>query len=262
MTRAVAVSPRVVKVGGSVLSDPAWLVAFAAEVRAAASTGRPLVVVHGGGPEINQLAEQLGVEFTWVDGRRATSPEVLDAAEMVLSGRINKRLVSALLDAGVDAVGLSGVDGGLVTARVRDGGALGLVGEVAAVRPDVPRALLAAGVTPVLSPISRGVEGGTLNVNADEVATGVAVALGAPELLYLTDVPAVRDGEKELTTITAAAAGALVAEGKATGGMAVKLEAAQAALAGGVPCVRIGPLSVLTDPEAGTAVRPALEMVA
>ncbi len=117
------VTPRVVKVGGSVLADAGWLAAFAAQVRAAAS---PLVVVHGGGPEINRLAEQLGVEFTWVEGRRATSPAVLDAAEMVLSGRINKRLVSVLLDAGVDAVGLSGVDGALVTARVRDGGALGL----------------------------------------------------------------------------------------------------------------------------------------
>ncbi len=252
-------APRVVKVGGSVLSDAAWLAAFAAEVRASAS---PLVVVHGGGPEINRLAERLGVEFTWVNGRRATSPEVLDAAEMVLSGRINKRLVSALLDAGVDAVGLSGVDGALVSARVREGGALGLVGEVVAVRPEVPRALLAAGVTPVLSPISRGVSGGTLNVNADEVATAVAVALGAPELLYLTDVRAVRDGEAELAAITAEQAGALVAQGKATGGMAVKLEAARAALAGGVPCVRIGSLSILTDPEAGTAVRPALEMVA
>jgi len=256
---ALTCSPRVVKVGGSVLADAAWLAAFAREVRASAS---PLVVVHGGGPEINQLAERLGVEFTWVNGRRATSPEALDAAEMVLSGRINKRLVTVLLDAGVDAVGLSGVDGRLVTARVRDGGALGLVGEVVAVRPEVPRALLAAGVTPVLSPISRGVAGGRLNVNADEVATSVAVALGASELIYLTDVPAVRDGETELAAITAQAAGTLVALGKATGGMAVKLESARAALAGGVPCVRIGPLSTLTDPEAGTAVRAEVEAAA
>ncbi len=255
----IALSPRVVKVGGSVLSDEAWLAEFAAQVRAASS---PLVVVHGGGPEINLLAARLGVEFTWVDGRRATSPEVLDAAQMVLSGRINKRVVSALLDAGVDAVGLSGVDGGLVTARVRAGGTLGLVGELSAVRPAPARALLEAGLTPVISPISRGEAGGTLNVNADEVATGVAVALGASELLYLTDVAAGRDGDAELAAITAAQAGALVAGGRATGGMAVKLEAAQAALAGGVPCVRIGPLSVLTDPQAGTAVRPGVEMLA
>ncbi len=140
------------------------------------------------------------------------------------------------------------------------GGALGLVGEVAAVRPAVLGALLDTGVTPVLSPICRGEEGGSLNVNADEVATAVAVAMGAPELLYLTDVRAVRDGEAELPALSWAAAGALLAEGKATGGMAVKLEAARAALAGGVRCVRIGPLSVLTDPEAGTAVRPGLEM--
>jgi acetylglutamate kinase len=246
----------VVKVGGSVLSDASWLEGFAGAV---ASSSSPLVIVHGGGPEINELAGRLGVEFTWVDGRRVTSPEVLDAAQMVLSGRINKRLVTSLLEAGVDAVGLSGVDGGLVTATVRDGGALGLVGSPATVRPAVLLALLAAGMTPVVSPISRGAGATTLNVNADEVATGVAVALGASELLYLTDVAAVRDGETELSAITPAQAGALVASGRATGGMAVKLEAARQALAGGVPCVRIGPLGVLEHGEAGTAVRSALE---
>ncbi len=249
---------RVVKVGGSVLSDASWLAGFAGAVAASPS---PLVIVHGGGPEINELAGRLEIEFAWVEGRRVTSPEALDAAQMVLSGRINKRLVSSLLEAGVDAVGLSGVDGALVTATVRDGGALGLVGSPATVRPAVLLALLAAGMTPVVSPISRGPGAGatTLNVNADEVATGIAVALGAAELLYLTDVAAVRDGETELSAITPAEAGALVASGKATGGMAVKLEAAREALAGGVPCVRIGPLGVLEHGEAGTAVRSGLE---
>jgi acetylglutamate kinase len=251
-------SARVVKVGGSVLSDPAWLARFAEHVRGAEG---PLVIVHGGGPEINALAERLGVAFTWVEGRRVTSPEVLDAAEMVLSGRINKRVVSALLDAGVNSVGISGVDGALITARVRDGGVLGRVGELASVHPGVLQALLAVGATPVVSPISRGTDGGSLNVNADEVATGIAVALGAPELLYLTDVPAVRDGDVELAALTAAEARALVASGKATGGMAVKLDAARNALGGGVPCVRIGSLAILTDNEAGTAVRPGVEVL-
>lgn len=252
-------SVRVVKVGGSVLSDAGWLASLAEHVGQA--EGR-LVIVHGGGPEINALAERLGVAFTWVDGRRVTSPEVLDAAQMVLSGRINKRVVSALLDAGVNSVGISGVDGALVTARVRDGGALGRVGELVSVHPGVLQALLAVGATPVVSPISRGTDGGALNVNADEVATGIAVALGASELLYLTDVPAVRDGEVDLSTLTAADAAALIAGGKATGGMAVKLEAARSALVGGVPCVRIGSLTILTDNEAGTAVRPGVEVLA
>lgn len=245
-----------VKIGGSVLSDAAWLAGFAAAVRGATS---PLVIVHGGGPEINELAGRMGVEFAWVDGRRVTSPEVLDAAEMVLSGRINKRVVGALLDAGVAAAGVSGVDSALVTAHVRDGGALGLVGEVSAVQPAILEALLAAGITPVVSPISRGELGGALNVNADEVATALAAALGASELLYLTDVPAVRDGDVELAALTAEEAGALVVNGRATGGMAVKLDAARQALAGGVRCVRIGPLSLLTDSNAGTAVRPGVE---
>ncbi len=249
-------SARVVKVGGSVLSSASWLATFAEHVQEA--EGR-LVIVHGGGPEINALAERLGVEFSWVEGRRVTSPEVLDAAEMVLSGRINKRIVSALLDAGVNSVGISGVDGALVTARMRNGGALGRVGELASVHPGVLQALLAIGATPVVSPISRGTDGGALNVNADEVATGIAVALGASELLYLTDVPGVRDGDVQLSALTAAEAAALVASGKATGGMAVKLEAARSALAGGVPCVRIGSLAILTDNAAGTAVRPGVE---
>lgn len=249
-------SARVVKIGGSVLSDAGWLALFAEHVLEADDR---FVIVHGGGPEINALAERLGLETAWVDGRRVTSPEVLDAAQMVLSGRINKRVVSALLDAGVNAIGLSGVDGALVTARVRNGGALGRVGELASVHPVVLQALLAIGATPVVSPISRGTDGGALNVNADEVATGIARALGAPELLYLTDVPAVLDDGHELSSITAGDAAALVARGVATGGMAVKLEAARHALAGGVPLVRIGSLAILTDQEAGTAVRPGAE---
>jgi acetylglutamate kinase len=253
------VSARVVKIGGSVLSDIGWLALFAEYV---AEADDRFVVVHGGGPEINQLAERLGLQTSFVEGRRVTTPEVLDAAQMVLSGRVNKRIVSALLDAGVNAVGLSGVDGALVTARVRDGGALGRVGELTSVNPVPLQALLAIGALPVISPISRGTDGGALNVNADEVATGVARALGAPELLYLTNVPGVRDGEQELRSITASAAASVVARGAATGGMAVKLEAARHALAGGVPLVRIGSLAILTDPEAGTSVRPGAEAMA
>ena len=252
-------SARVVKIGGSVLSDAGWLALFAEHVLEADDR---FVIVHGGGPEINALCERLGLETTWMDGRRVTSPEVLDAAQMVLSGRINKRVVSALLDAGVNAVGLSGVDGALVTARVRDGGALGRVGVLTSVNAVVLQAVLAIGATPVVSPISRGTDGGgALNVNADEVATGIARALGAPELLYLTDVPAVLDDGHALSSITSGDAAALVARGVATGGMAVKLEAARHALAGGVPLVRIGSLAILTDPEAGTAVRPGAEVL-
>ncbi|MBX6364004.1 MAG: acetylglutamate kinase [Gemmatimonadetes bacterium] len=251
--------PRVVKVGGSVLGDAAWLASFAAHV---AAVRGPVVVVHGGGPEISELSSRLGVTVTWVDGRRVTPPEAMDVTAMVLSGRINKRVVAALLSAGVDAIGLSGEDGGLLLARPRENGALGRVGELVSVRASLLESLLAAGHTPVVSPVSRGVDGAPLNVNADEAATAVAAALGASELLYLTDVPGVLAGGVVLPGLSAAAAEGMVASGAASGGMAVKLEAALAALGGGVPCVRIGTLELLTNPDAGTAVRAAEEAFA
>lgn len=252
-------SPRVVKVGGSVLGDPAWLASFAEHVAAASG---PIVVVHGGGPEISELSSRLGVAVRWVDGRRVTPPEAMDVTAMVLSGRINKRVVAALLTAGVDAVGLSGEDGKLLVARPRENGALGRVGELVSVRASLLGALLDAGYTPVVSPVSRGVDAAPLNVNADEAATAIAAALGASELLYLTDVPGVLAGGAVVPGLSAAEAEGLVVSGAATGGMAVKLEAALAALGGGVHCVRIGTLELLTSPDAGTAVRAGEEVFA
>jgi acetylglutamate kinase len=250
---------RVIKIGGSVLSDPAWLAAFAAHARDAEGA---LVVVHGGGPEISALCDRLGVPVAWSAGRRVTTPEALDVASMVLSGLLNKRVVAALVGAGVDAIGLSGEDGALLTARPREGGALGRVGELEAVRDGLLRDLLARGMTPVLSPISRGSDGAALNVNADEAATGIAAALGAEELLYLTDVDGVRAGGEVVPALVANEAEALIASGEAAGGMAVKLEAALAALSAGVSCVRIGTLDMLTSPAAGTALRAGVEALA
>jgi acetylglutamate kinase len=250
------VTVRVVKIGGRTLTDPAWLDAFAAALAGAPGAW---VVVHGGGPEITDLSGRLGIEAVWAGGRRVTTPEALDVTSMVLSGRINKRVVAALLDAGVDALGVSGEDGALLRAEPFQGGALGHVGAVAGVRCELLRGLLSLGLTPVISPVSRGVAG-PLNVNADDAAAAVAVALGAPEIVFLTDM-AVRDGAAELASLDVAGARRLVAQGIATGGMAVKLEAALAALAAGIPRVRIGPLAVLGDARAGTAVS-ALEVAA
>lgn len=240
---------RVVKIGGAAMGDPGWLAGFASAVGAA--TG-PLVIVHGGGPEIDALSERLGVEVAWNAGRRVTSAEAFDVASMVLTGRLNKRIVSALLDVGVDAIGLSGEDAGLVTAGLFDGGALGRVGWVERVRTDLLEWLTSRGLVPVISPISRGPDGRGLNVNADEVATGIAVALDAGELLYLTDVGGVRDASSVRRRIDGAEADALVGAGLVTRGMALKVRAAQAALDAGIPCVRIGRPEMVVDATAGT----------
>jgi acetylglutamate kinase len=246
------VNVRVVKIGGSALSDGAWLTAFAG---AAAESRVPLVVVHGGGPDITRLSERLGIEVRWQHGRRVTSPEALDVASMVLNGRINQRVVCALLAAGVDALGLSGVDGGLLRASLAEGGALGRVGRVNAVRSALLRTLIAEGQTVVVSPISLGEDGEPLNVNADDAAAAIASALGATELVFLTDVPGVRDAAGLRRWLDAGEAAGLVTSGIAAGGMGVKLSAGMRALDGGVRAVRIGDASVLYDAAAGTVLR-------
>jgi acetylglutamate kinase len=167
--------------------------------------------------------------------------------------------VSALLDAGVDAIGLSGEDGALVTARVAAAGELGRVGHVSCVRSELLLWLLERALLPVISPISRGEEGGALNVNADEVAAAVAASLDAPELLFVTDVDGVRDGDGvRRTELTAVEARALVETGAATGGMAVKLEAALEALKT-IAAVRIGRFDTMHDNDAGTRIRTERE---
>lgn len=240
---------RVVKIGGHPLGDPEWMTRFAEE---AARSGTPLVVVHGGGPEIDALSMRLGVRTERSGGRRITSAAGLEIAGMVLSGTLNKRVVSALVGAGVDALGLSGEDGALVIADVAEGGVLGAVGQVAQVRAELLWRLLSLGLTPVISPISRSVDGSSLNVNADDVAVAVAAALGAVELLFLTDVAAVRDECGDRALLGAAAAEALLASGVIAGGMAVKVQAALRGVAAGIGVVRIGGLALLTDPTSGT----------
>jgi acetylglutamate kinase len=248
------VNVRVVKIGGAALADATWLDAFA---RAAAASPVPTVIVHGGGPDITSLSDRLGVAVSWHEGRRITDAAALDVAGMVLNGRVNKKIVAALVNAGVDALGLSGVDGGLLRAETVQGGALGRVGRVARVRTELLHTLLAAGHTIVLSPISLGEDGGALNVNADDAAAAVACALNAAELVFLTDVPGVRDAAGVRAWLDAGEATGLVQTGVASGGMGVKLTAGVQALASGVPAVRIGDTAVLFDTDAGTVLRVA-----
>ncbi|MET0397408.1 MAG: acetylglutamate kinase [Longimicrobiaceae bacterium] len=240
----------VVKVGGNELDDAAWTARLA---RALARRGGSTVVVHGGGKEITALQRALGAEPEWRDGLRVTTGESVRAVAMVLSGVVNKRLVAALLTAGIDAVGISGEDGGLLRAVLLRGGALGRTGEVAEVRTRLLAAWLEQGLVPVVSPVSRGPDGGPLNVNADDAAAAVAAALGATELLFVSNVPGVLDGGAVLPEVAVDEVEALIEGGTASGGMAPKLRAAaRAAAAAGR--VRIGGLEMLEDQGAGTRV--------
>lgn len=249
-------SARIVKVGGNRADDAGWMREVALGV---AASGVPTVLVHGGGREVSELQRALGAEPEWRDGLRVTTPRTLEVVRMVLSGSVNKRWVAALIAEGADALGVSGEDGALLVATVSRGGALGRTGELATVRTALLEGWLAAGITPVVSPVSRGPDGGGLNVNADDAAAGIAAAMGAAELLFVSDVPGVRGGGSCLGALDAAAAEALLATGEAEGGMRPKLRAALRARAAGVGSVRIGAVEMLTDEGAGTRIENTLE---
>lgn len=244
---------QVIKIGGAALNDAQWLERFA-EATAVPTAGATRVLVHGGGPEITALAAQLGLTTEWHEGRRITSAALLDVTAMVLTGRINKRIVRALQLQGVDALGMSGEDGALIEGRLTAEGMLGRVGDVVKVRTPLLRTMLDAGLLPVVSPVSLGSDGSALNINADEVATSIAANMKADELLFLTDVEGVRIDGARVEALTVGEAQNLIAREIATGGMAVKLRAAILALQAGVNRVRVGPLAMLWDANAGTVV--------
>lgn len=235
----------VVKVGGHELDDPSFVAGLAAAVAARRAAGRDVVVVHGGGRAIAALQAQLGLAVRTVDGLRVTDDEALDVVEMVLSGLANKRLVAAFVAAGLDALGLSGVDRGLLRCRplTHPTADLGRVGEVDAVRREVLDALLAARVVPVVSPISLGPDGRSWNVNADTAAAAIAAAIGAARLVLVSNVPGVRIGDAVADRLDAAAVAAAIDGGAIAGGMVPKVQAALAAVAGGVAEARIADLA-------------------
>jgi acetylglutamate kinase len=215
-------------------------------------------VVHGGGDEISALQRTLGGEPTFAGGRRVTTAADLDIIRMVLSGVVNKRLVAAFSAAGVPSVGISGEDGALIGAQPLGVAEFGYVGMPAVVNVAVVQALWSAGVLPVISPLGTNLDDprrGPLNVNGDDAAAAIAVALGADELVLVADVDGVLDESKQLIPSMSVDDGrALIAAGVAAGGMAAKLEAAHAALAGGVATVRIASLAALRDATCGTMV--------
>lgn len=227
----------VVKYGGHAMGDPEAARDFAEDIVLLRAVGINPVVVHGGGPQIGAMLKKLGVESTFVDGLRVTDKATAEVAEMVLSGAINKELVGWIAGAGGKAIGISGKDGGLVTARkverttkdpesnIEQAIDLGFVGEPSRIDTTVIDTVVAAGMIPIIAPIGAGEDGHTYNINADTMAGAIAAALGAARLFLLTDVAGVmgKDGSL-LTDLTPRDIAALKADGTITGGMIPKLE--------------------------------------
>ena len=227
----------VVKYGGHAMGDPGAARDFAEDIVLLKAVGINPVVVHGGGPQIGAMLKKLGVESTFVDGLRVTDKATAEVAEMVLSGAINKELVGWIAKAGGKALGVSGKDGGMVTAtkvertrkdpdsHIEQAIDLGFVGEPSVVDTTLIDTAVAAGMIPVIAPIGAGVDGHTYNINADTMAGAVAAALGAARLFLLTDVAGVLDKQGELLTdLTPSAIAELQRDGTISGGMIPKLE--------------------------------------
>ncbi len=231
----------VVKLSGKVTEDHENLISLCEELALLHQVGIRLCVVHGGGKQLTELAEQLGVEQTIINGRRVTNDATLDMAKMIFAGKINIDILAALRNRGVDAVGLSGIDGNIVHATRRPPKDLinhatgeqelvdfGHVGDVVGIDARLLRVLLDHDYLPVVSPLGADAEGHVYNINADTIAAEIAVRLEAEKLILLSDVDGLylRPGESatKLSRLTAAEVTKLLSEGVATGGMIPKLQ--------------------------------------
>jgi acetylglutamate kinase len=235
----------VVKYGGNALagsgtgpaSESNALASFATDIVLMRSVGMRPLVVHGGGPQIGELMARLGKVPEFVDGLRVTDAETLDIARMVLVGKVNRDIVSAINVHGPLAVGVSGEDAGLISAQARDP-QLGFVGDVAAVNPDLLLKLLAEDLIPVVATIGTDPSGQAYNINADTAAGALAEAVQAAKLVYLTDVDGIRrdrhDPATRISTATAAELDAMIDTGEVDGGMIPKVRSCVRAVQGGV----------------------------
>jgi acetylglutamate kinase len=270
----------VIKFGGHAMADEALCFAFAQDVVFLRYAGLRPVVVHGGGPQISEHLDRLGIESTFAAGLRVTTPEAMDVVRMVLTGQVNRELIGLINRHGPFAVGMSGEDANLLTAtraRATVNGApvdLGQVGEIHTVDPGAVRALIADGRIPVISSVARGSAGEIYNVNADTAAAAVAVALGAAKLVLLTDVaglyadwpPAAEAAagrpSEVISQVSAADLAAMLP--RLGGGMIPKMEACLTAVRGGVPQAHVLDgrlphailLEIFTDSGIGTMVVP------
>jgi len=244
----------VIKLGGRSVETESGRAQLAQRIGALRSAGWKLVVVHGGGAQVTAALAAAGIEARFVDGLRVTDEKTLEVAEPVFA-HVGKTIAHALTQAGAPAIALTGRDAQLVRGVVK-AASLGRVGTVTGVDAELLRHLVYNGITPVVGPIAVD-EAGALNVNADEVASAIARALGAKDLLLLTDVPAVRDGQgKAVPTLTPEGAQELIRTGAASGGMVPKIHGALEALASGVGRVRVldepGLVRLAQGEEAGT----------
>ncbi|MEZ5768949.1 MAG: acetylglutamate kinase [Paracoccaceae bacterium] len=229
----------VVKFGGNAMGDQDEMASFARDIVLMRQVGVNPVVVHGGGPMINEMLKRVGVESEWVNGKRVTDEATMEVVEMVLVGRVNTRIVQAISEAGGRAVGLTGKDARLMICTPTDP-ALGLVGTPAQMDPTVLKKLFEAEIIPVVAPIGMGVNGETYNVNGDTAAGAVAEALLADRLLLLTDVSGVKDASGAVVTeLVAHQVREMTADGTIAGGMIPKTETAVHAVENGVRAVVI-----------------------
>lgn len=231
----------VVKVGGAVMERSPLSRSFAEDVSLLQHAGIHPVIVHGGGPQLTSVSERLGLESSFVDGIRVTDRDTLDVATMVLAGKLSTEIVSLLVAGDVPAVGLSGVDGGLTLVRRQTEPDLGFVGEIVRVDAKVLHTLMERGFVPVVASIASDAEGRPHNVNADVMASELAVGLEAHKLVYVNDVPGViGPGGDLLSELSAQEALDLLAAGDVVGGgMIPKLESSVRALKAGVSRVHL-----------------------
>ena len=266
----------VIKYGGHAMGEDDLARAFASDVVLIKQVGINPVVVHGGGPQIGKMLERLKIQSSFIDGLRVTDRETVDVVEMVLSGSINKQIVTMINEVGGNAVGLSGKDGGLIraeklrrTKRVTDSNIekildLGFVGEPTRVNPHVLETFEESDIIPVIAPIGVGAKGETYNINADTAAGAIAAAAGATRLLMLTDVPGVMDKSGNvIKELSADEVRRLIANGTIHGGMIPKVETclqavendvdAAVIIDGTVPHALL--LEIFTDAGVGTLIR-------
>jgi len=237
----------VVKYGGHAMVDEELKRSFALDIILLKYVGLNPVVIHGGGPQIGEFLNKLSITSEFVDGMRVTDQQTMDAVEMVLVGKVNKEIVNLINRHGGRAVGLSGKDGGLITARkmkyVRNKGSdqppeiidIGMVGEITSVDTEILMSLTERGFVPVIAPVGAGSEGETYNINADLVAGRIASSLSARKLMLLTDTEGVLDKEGRLiSSLATAEARRLISDGTIKGGMIPKINCCLEALSGGV----------------------------
>lgn len=242
----------VIKFGGHAMGEISLTETFAKDIVLLKHIGINPVVVHGGGPQIGQMLDRLKIQSSFVDGLRVTDAATVEIVEMVLSGSINKQIVSGINRAGGTAIGISGKDGGLIKARklsrtIKDPDShierildLGFVGEPVSVNPMIFEEFLDSDIIPVIAPIGVGENGETYNINADTAAGAIASALNATKLLMLTDVPGILNKNKELISeLTVEEAKVLMTDGTISGGMIPKVETCIDAISKGTSAAHI-----------------------